>query len=83
MIKPRPASTSTGTDQIGKLFRVLPGQARRCIVCDELFTAPEAARHSRVPCGPTVLCGAETIPSRHTSFVFAWDHNRSNGGQAY
>jgi hypothetical protein len=51
-------SSSSRTDQVGKLFRVVEGGLlRRCLVCEELFTAQEAARHSQLPCRPP-LCRA-------------------------
>jgi len=45
----------TRTDRAGKLFLVLRGELRRCLICENLFAKRDAARHSQVPCRPTHL----------------------------
>lgn len=45
-------SLTVKTDRVGKLFLVLRAGMRRCLICDEVFTHLEAAKHSRVLCGP-------------------------------
>ncbi len=45
-------SVGPRTDRVGKLFLVIKGGMRRCLVCEHFFTNHEAAEHSRVPCGP-------------------------------
>jgi hypothetical protein len=40
-------------DHVGKLFLALGHGMRRCVVCDDLFTAKQAAEHANVPCFPS------------------------------
>ena len=48
-------SMSVRTDRVGKLFIVLQAGMRRCLICDEVFTNQEAAKHSQVRCVPADL----------------------------
>ena len=45
-------SMGVRTDRVGKLFLVLKEGMRRCLICDEVFTNQEAAKHSQLLCGP-------------------------------
>jgi hypothetical protein len=45
---------STRTDQIGKVFAVLPQGLLRCLVCGELFTRRDARDHAEVDCYPSL-----------------------------
>jgi hypothetical protein len=47
------------TDRVGKLFLVLTGGLRRCLICDNVFANPDAAKHSQVPCGLAHLGASE------------------------
>jgi hypothetical protein len=47
------------TDRAGKLFLVLRGGLRRCLICDNVFTNRDAAKHSQVPCRPAHLGGSK------------------------
>jgi hypothetical protein len=55
----RRGTDSTCTDQNGKVFLV--GQdVRKCLVCDGVFTAKQAAEHANVSCFPS-----DIQPFRH------------------
>ena len=41
----------TRTDQIGKVFQVMGPDARKCLICEDLFTPRGASQHARVVCG--------------------------------
>jgi hypothetical protein len=41
----------TRTDQIGKVFQVIGPDARKCLICEALFSRHAAAEHARVVCG--------------------------------
>jgi hypothetical protein len=51
--------SSVRTDRVGKLFLVLKGGMRRCLICNRVFTNEQAARHAQVRCGPASLGAAE------------------------
>ena len=40
------------SDRIGKLFLVLTGGIRQCLVCEQLFSSPAAAEHALLRCMP-------------------------------
>jgi len=39
-------------DKIGKVFRVLDGNLRLCLICNEVFTRQGAAEHAKRVCYP-------------------------------
>jgi hypothetical protein len=45
-------SVTTRTDRVGKLFLVLQRGMRRRLICEDVLTNQEAAKHSQLPCGP-------------------------------
>lgn len=48
-------SPDIGSDRVGKLFRVLTGGIRQCLICEQTFTSRSAAEHSQLPCWPDTL----------------------------
>ena len=51
MMKAGISARVRSADQSGKVFRIEHG-ARRCMVCEELFTRDSAAEHANVACPP-------------------------------
>jgi hypothetical protein len=51
MMKAGISARVRSADQSGKVFRIEHG-ARRCMVCEELFTRDSAAEHANVACRP-------------------------------
>lgn len=45
-------SAATRTDQIGKVFKVLAAGVRECLICEQVFTRQDSARHANVVCWP-------------------------------
>jgi hypothetical protein len=45
----------SASDRVGKLFRVLTGGIRQCLICEQTFTSRSAAQHSQLPCWPDEL----------------------------
>jgi hypothetical protein len=43
---------STDSEQVGKVF-VVVGSMRRCLICERVFTPPQAAEHAATPCHPS------------------------------
>jgi hypothetical protein len=39
-------------ETVGKVFTVVSEDARRCLVCDQLFTRKESFDHSQMTCYP-------------------------------
>jgi hypothetical protein len=39
-------------DKVGKVFCVLDDTMRLCLICDRVFTSPEAAEHAATLCHP-------------------------------
>lgn len=48
-------SPDLASDQVGKLFKVLAGGLRQCLVCEQTFTSRSAAHHSQLPCWPELV----------------------------
>lgn len=48
-------SSDVASDRVGKLFKVLAGGLRQCLVCEQTFTSHSAAHHSQLPCWPDEL----------------------------
>jgi len=46
--------TAAGIDRVGKVFTVLPGHMRRCLVCERIFTRQAAANHAVALCMPRI-----------------------------
>jgi len=40
-------------ERVGKVFIVISGNTRKCLVCDQLFTRQGSFEHSKVTCYPT------------------------------
>lgn len=40
------------SDRVGKVFCMVGGNLRQCMICDELFTCQAAAAHARTACFP-------------------------------
>ena len=58
MFELRPFGTSGQTDRVGKVFCVLTGDLRRCLICDEVLSRKAAAEHAGRICFP-----AQALPS--------------------
>ena len=39
-------------DKVGKVFVVMAGGMRQCLVCDRILTRQASAEHARVECRP-------------------------------
>jgi hypothetical protein len=58
----------TRTDQIGKVFQVIGPDARKCLICEEIFSRRAAAEHARVVCGaPRNQLGSRDVKSDRPS----------------
>lgn len=40
------------TDQVGKVFRVVGRQLRKCLICEQVFARQDSAEHASVACWP-------------------------------
>jgi len=50
----------TQTEIVGKVFVAIRGE-RRCLICNDVFTLRQAARHATEPCD-TQNVGREAVP---------------------
>ena len=51
------------TEIVGKVFLIVRG-GRKCLICDGVFTAREAAEHAEIVCYPGMRTCSSPDPSR-------------------